>query len=126
MGTWTRYSLAVLKVNGTIDAKEAKAFDTDYNLITAPSADPSNKKVKEAMVRLTLLIGDIKLRPDNVRLEKMIEPCGRIRVGTNASPQAWEQRRDLLDRLYAIADPSVPESDLDLNNFEQKTIYSKV
>ena len=121
---WLRHCTAIFKQGGMIEPSEEKSYAKDLKIVTANNASDTDKKVKEAMVRLTTLMGDLRERPDNITLLKITDRSGKIRMGTNTSPQAKEQRRDILNQLMRIADENVPVSELDLAVFQQKTVYS--
>ena len=124
LAKWTAYLVAIAKQGGTVEAKILAKFDKLYGIAFADDADLTKKPVVNAMADIHTLMGDISLYATDVQLMKIGKKQLQTRLSTNASPQKWEQTRQIIADLDRVADMSVANEDLGIDCYQADTVLS--
>tara|TARA_Y100001949_G_scaffold174438_1_gene181911 strand:- start:808 stop:1230 length:423 start_codon:yes stop_codon:yes gene_type:complete len=124
LAKWTAYLVAIAKQGGTVDVKILNKFDKLYGIAFADDADLTKKPVVNAMADIHTLMGDISLYTTDVQLMKIGKKQLQTRLSTNASPQKWEQTRQIIADLDRVADMSVANEDLGIDCYQADTVLS--
>lgn len=124
LAKWTAYLKAIAKQGGTVEAKILAKFDKLYGIAFADDADPTKKVVANAIADIHTLMGDISLYATDVQLMKIGKKQLQTRLSTNASPQKWEQTRQIIADLDRVSDPSVANEDLGIDCYQADTVLS--
>ena len=124
LAKWTAYLVAIAKQGGTFEAKILAKFDKLFEIAFADGADPTKKVVANAIADIHTLMGDISLYATDVQLMKIGKKQLQTRLSTNASPQKWEQTRQIIADLDRVADMSVANEDLGIDCYQADTVLS--